>query len=487
MKLTLLPFFIFACINLNAQVVTVELSRKDGENEGAYNDGSYYFPLHKRLYPLSTREILKYPLKSKEIKSSGDLITTITTHELRDTSLAILADMFGHEIILIPNDTVRIYMTKEPSSTVDPKPWTRKLSFSGKNKFIHALFDSLSYNTQDVMSHMLNLAGNTPQEFIKLVEERYNKRVNYLKGYSERHGIPINISDLVLAEIYSAYVKDLAFLQGALTLKGLDIQSLINPKISIEKLKSALFLRTVSADHVIYQYLLCLQVPIEKDFYNNNRLLKVYDLIKSNYAGEIRDNLLSEHVTTFIRAAYKNPDMKKVIMQYRLDCNNPKAIRHVDSLVTVKESLTTVTLQNILESKVQGLNGDFKSINDILKGKPALIDCWASWCNPCIAQFPSSKLLEQEFKDRINFVYLSFDQNLAAWKTKSKELGITHSNYHVAGGFKSLFSEYFSITTIPRYILIDAKGNLVSKDASRPGDPRLKEILNELLDKGSSK
>jgi thiol-disulfide isomerase/thioredoxin len=389
--------------------------------------------------------------------------------------------MFGHEIILIPNDTVRIYMTKEPLDMADPKPWTRKLSFSGKNRFIYALFDSLSYHTQDVMSHMLNLADNTAEEFIRLAEERYNKRVNYLKGYGKRHDIPVGISDLAFAEIYSAYVKDLAFLQGALSRDSVDIRHMINPKIDRQKLMTPQFFRTVSAEHVTSQYLRNLQIPIKGTYYNNDRLVKGYDLIMASYNGSFRDDLLSNQVTTFIKNAYNLPDMTKVIERFRVDCKDLKAVQYVDSLVKIKEGLVTASLSNILESKVQGLDGDFKSISDIIKGKPTLIDCWASWCNPCIAQFPSSKLLEQDFKDKVNFVYLSFDDNLAAWKAKSKELGMTQLNYHVAGGFKSLFSEYFSITTIPRYILIDAKGNLVSKDTFRPSNPKLSELLKSLL------
>ena len=42
------------------------------------------------------------------------------------------------------------------------------------------------------------------------------------------------------------------------------------------------------------------------------------------------------------------------------------------------------------------------------------------------------------------------------------------------------FVQDYAIEGIPRFILIDPEGNIVSADAPRPSDPRLVEMFNEL-------
>ncbi len=47
--------------------------------------------------------------------------------------------------------------------------------------------------------------------------------------------------------------------------------------------------------------------------------------------------------------------------------------------------------------------------------------------------------------------------------------------------WNSQFIRDYQIEGIPRFLLIDDKGNIVSADAPRPSNPQLTEKLNELL------
>ncbi len=126
--------------------------------------------------------------------------------------------------------------------------------------------------------------------------------------------------------------------------------------------------------------------------------------------------------------------------------------------------------------------GGTTSLSD-LKGKYVYVDVWATWCGPCKAEIPSLKKVEKEYHGKnIEFVSTSVDvaEDHAKWDAmiKDKELGgiqlMTDQNW------KSQFVKEYGINGIPRFILIDPNGNIVSADAPRPSDPKLKDLFNSL-------
>ena len=52
------------------------------------------------------------------------------------------------------------------------------------------------------------------------------------------------------------------------------------------------------------------------------------------------------------------------------------------------------------EDNVPDLDGTVHRLSDIIGGKYALIDLWASWCGPCIATSRSMIPVYEEFRDR---------------------------------------------------------------------------------------
>ncbi len=120
-----------------------------------------------------------------------------------------------------------------------------------------------------------------------------------------------------------------------------------------------------------------------------------------------------------------------------------------------------------------------------LKGKVVLVDVWATWCGPCIAEIPSLKKLEEEMKGKdVQIISLSTDdpKDKEKWQKmiKDKELG---GMQLWAGGPGNDFSKYYKVNTIPRFLVFDKNGKIVSVDSPRPSDPRLKTLLEKELAK----
>ncbi|EHQ25231.1 TlpA family protein disulfide reductase [Mucilaginibacter paludis] len=111
------------------------------------------------------------------------------------------------------------------------------------------------------------------------------------------------------------------------------------------------------------------------------------------------------------------------------------------------------------------------------KGKYVLIDVWASWCAPCRAQYPHLVTLEEKMKNKaITFVSISIDTRIFRWKgpVLSKMGGI---QWMVRD---ETFEKAFGINMIPRFILLDKKGNVLSLKMPLPSHPELEQELNKL-------
>lgn len=130
----------------------------------------------------------------------------------------------------------------------------------------------------------------------------------------------------------------------------------------------------------------------------------------------------------------------------------------------------------------ENYNGGTTSLSD-LKGKYVYIDVWATWCNPCLAEIPALKELEKELGDKMHFVSISIDKKDKhdAWKKMVTEKELKGVQLYADNDWKSQFVRDYNINGIPRFILIDPKGNVVKPDAPRPSNPKTKDLLKELL------
>jgi len=127
-------------------------------------------------------------------------------------------------------------------------------------------------------------------------------------------------------------------------------------------------------------------------------------------------------------------------------------------------------------------------LNDLLnqnKGKIIYIDFWASWCAPCRDAMPASLKLRNLYRDEpISFIYLSIDKNFENWISANKveKLSNYTSSYLVDQASLSRgFLGSFKINTIPRYIVIDKRGNIYHGNAPGPVSEEIKSIFNKLL------
>lgn len=121
---------------------------------------------------------------------------------------------------------------------------------------------------------------------------------------------------------------------------------------------------------------------------------------------------------------------------------------------------------------------EFKDVLSKYKGKKILISVWASWCPDCMEALPEEEKLQQEFKDVV-YLHLSLDRSFNSWLQGIKRLEVKGEHYLIKSGWKGAFGEFLNLGWIPRYVVVDEKGEIVLFKATKPTDKLIKQSLEK--------
>lgn len=101
---------------------------------------------------------------------------------------------------------------------------------------------------------------------------------------------------------------------------------------------------------------------------------------------------------------------------------------------------------------------------DAYKGKVVLVDFWATWCGPCIAEAPNVLKNYNKYHDRgFEVVGISLDSDKAKLENYVKSKKVPWVNLFQSGaGWKHPMAERYGVSAIPTVFLVNREGNVVS-------------------------
>lgn len=371
-----------------------------------------------------------------------------------------------------------------------------RLTYSGPNKSVYELFDSLQYFIGRDMRYLQNVPATSEESFkdyYNIVTDQYKSRVAFLDDYCTRHNVQECFKKLALAEINSLWKSNLVVPtfedknKGNISTKFPDYYfKAVEEKPFTDE---GLYFKTALYAYAAYDY--WEYIATKRDSINlkisSDVFAKICELINNNCPDKMKAHFQGFVLKWFAEKGFGNYD--SLLQQYSITCKDKDLVAEVNAVAQKgkerRRKIDEITLEKAEASIIEDQQGKTCTIKDLLsKKKFTVIDCWASWCSPCLREIPYTRAIEQQYEKDFNFVFLSFDKNKNDWTTKMKELKNISNSYLLVGGFKSDLAYHFGIASIPHYLIFDNNGNAVNKDASRPSKPQFKAILDDLL-KGS--
>jgi thiol-disulfide isomerase/thioredoxin len=152
----------------------------------------------------------------------------------------------------------------------------------------------------------------------------------------------------------------------------------------------------------------------------------------------------------------------------------------VNKQVEKPEVASAIVVDKLKGASVKQILDRILSAN---KGKVIYIDCWATWCGPCLHEMPFSKKLEDELKGKnIAFVYLCMDSDEKQWKSSIGYFKLGGQHYLIDKQQMSEINSIYNLSGVPNYILYDKKGLLIESNTHlRPGNNETKRKIEKLL------
>jgi len=117
-----------------------------------------------------------------------------------------------------------------------------------------------------------------------------------------------------------------------------------------------------------------------------------------------------------------------------------------------------------------------------LKGKYILINFWATWCGPCMAELPAIKKISDKYsKGDLSIISVSFDKDFELFSTAVKKNKMDWINVYRD---EELASNYGGTAALPKLFLIDRTGTIIyNRSSGKETDFINLRVLNDLLQK----
>jgi thiol-disulfide isomerase/thioredoxin len=129
--------------------------------------------------------------------------------------------------------------------------------------------------------------------------------------------------------------------------------------------------------------------------------------------------------------------------------------------------------------ELQSFNGQQVNL-ETFKGQVIVVNLWATWCPPCVAEMPSFQKLYNAYGDKVIFLFVANDEPERVKKF------LTDNEYEIPVFFQmSSAPKEMSSNSLPTTYVIDRKGTIVASKvgAADWNSSKVRSLLDDQLPK----
>jgi thiol-disulfide isomerase/thioredoxin len=153
----------------------------------------------------------------------------------------------------------------------------------------------------------------------------------------------------------------------------------------------------------------------------------------------------------------------------------------------MRPSASTLRLNEIEKNGVPDftfadLNGKPVSLSQF-KGMPVIVNLWASWCGPCVKEFPSLKRLVEHYRGKLVVIAISHDHSRDDLDSFIKTFGKVPPEFVILWDKERKSGELFGTDQLPETYILNKDHKLVRKIAGEQlwDEPRALEFFSGVL------
>jgi peroxiredoxin len=210
----------------------------------------------------------------------------------------------------------------------------------------------------------------------------------------------------------------------------------------------------------------------EKEFSDE---LKQFDTLVAKHQGEKTDEvaqILYMEAMLYWEVLDNSEKSLELVKQIKRDLPDTSVAKNADQIVeSMKKQEEAKKIQRTL---VDGAKFPDFSEKDVAgkplsvanyRGKVVLIDFWATWCGPCVAELPNVlKTYETHHGKGFEIIGISLDQDEKKLTTFTQQKNMPWQQYFDGQGWTNKLASRYGVSSIPATYLLDGDGKILAKN-----------------------